>query len=822
MTFAEEGLEAYTPSFSADLVKSRLLDEFLRVLNGIPSTKALVLTTEVSLLLNLITTHNVLRDHAVQRLLDLNPDISPDVNCKGLCFLLRSSDLDSVKTTASLIRKVQYARSIRDEQPPDFNVIVFPSINSSVISILEKEDILPSVKLHSLNCSLFPLEDDVLSLEFSSTSGFQELILNKDSNVMNELAQAVMDFQSIHGIIPKIIGKGDNAMNLAKLLFRLRRTKIANQSMIVPSNSGAELLELNNINSLSQASNDTNAKNTPTDTISENNLDEKTTNSLNNFSNQFDSIIIIDRDIDLLTPFLSQLTYEGLVDDYFEVETGTLSTEPDKKTGGVIPLRRSESQQSSRTSFGNASTNKELKKMYLNNNDRLFKHIRNLNFVSVGGILREEAKRISNDYEERRNATTIGELNRFVSRLGGLQSDHQYLQFHIALSTELMRITGTKLFNITLGIQQNLIAGMHSKENIQQLTNFLYRCDTEISTVLSLFCIYSIVSNGIPLKLYNIMKKEILQNFGYHHILTLENLRKSQLLSPISTSSSKPLNEISYSAIRKAFNTVVDDVNDADPSDTSYVYSGYSPLTVRLIEAISKTDNNTDEATLAKYTAKGLKTGSEYIAATISLAKSGINKVSLSTPKIEDGGKSVSSEGLNKESKQDDLFNLEDESEEYDTFGIESNLEEKYISGKILSQAPSFKNCKDKVDSIKGSSFEFIQPDYSKLLKINGLTSNNNSIIENSSPSISNKYDIKRSLVVFLGGCTCTEINALRFLSYKKTKELNGMLESLNSNEIKPFVREYVTLTTGLINSKKVIKSMTENINFTDMLLPSH
>jgi hypothetical protein len=44
-------------------------------------------------------------------------------------------------------------------------------------------------------------------------------------------------------------------------------------------------------------------------------------------SKQFDSLVIIDRATDLITPFLTQLTYEGLLDEYF----GIKNCEYDKK-----------------------------------------------------------------------------------------------------------------------------------------------------------------------------------------------------------------------------------------------------------------------------------------------------------------------------------------------------------------------------------------------------------------------------------------------------------------------------------------------------------
>ena len=39
---------------------------------------------------------------------------------------------------------------------------------------------------------------------------------------------------------------------------------------------------------------------------------------------QIDNLLILDRNVDLLTPLLSQLTYEGLIDEIFDISNSKL------------------------------------------------------------------------------------------------------------------------------------------------------------------------------------------------------------------------------------------------------------------------------------------------------------------------------------------------------------------------------------------------------------------------------------------------------------------------------------------------------------------
>lgn len=83
-----------------------------------------------------------------------------------------------------------------------------------------------------------------------------------------------MGIQQKYGLFPRIIGKGDCARKLLDGLLRMR-SEVAIDDALNPFAL------------------------TPSSTI--------------------DSLIIIDREIDFVTPLLTQLTYEGLIDEIYEI-----------------------------------------------------------------------------------------------------------------------------------------------------------------------------------------------------------------------------------------------------------------------------------------------------------------------------------------------------------------------------------------------------------------------------------------------------------------------------------------------------------------------
>ena len=73
------------------------------------------------------------------------------------------------------------------------------------------------------------------------------------------------------------------------------------------------------------------------------------------------------------------------------------------------------------------------------------------------------------------------------------------------------------------------------------------------------------------------------QVYGYHHLPLLISLQDLGLLirSPPPTTQAFP-------AVRKPLRLIVDDVDDAAPTDISYVYSGYAPLSIRLVQCVTQ------------------------------------------------------------------------------------------------------------------------------------------------------------------------------------------------------------------------------------------
>ncbi|CEI91598.1 hypothetical protein RMCBS344292_05882 [Rhizopus microsporus] len=402
--------------------------------------------------------------------------------------------------------------------------------------VLEEEGVKGDITIGSYAMDWIPYEDDLISMELDPST-WKEIYLDGDQTAIYYAARSIMRLQSIYGLFPRIMGKGDAARQLADMLLRMRKEHAV------------------------------------TDQVS-----TKAPSLLNTVSNHIDQFIIIDRNVDLVTPLCTQLTYEGLIDETMGIKHCVVELDP-----SLITLAASKGPSTPTTS----ATPMKKKKYVLNSSDKLFGQLRDQNFAVVGGILNKVAKRINENYEERHNAKTMAQIRDFVGRLGELQQEHQSLRVHTGIAEEIIANTVTDDFNKVLEVQQNVVAGVDGNREPEYIEEMINR-QKPLVQVLRLLCLMSLAQGGLKQKLFDHFEKEIVQTYGYEHIETLHRLEKLGLWMK------RTNNKSTFGQCRRLLKLIVDDVDEFHPNDISYVYSGYAPLSIRLVQsAMQKSPNFT-------------------------------------------------------------------------------------------------------------------------------------------------------------------------------------------------------------------------------------
>lgn len=393
-------------------------------------------------------------------------------------------------------------------------------------------------------------------------------------------------------------------------------------------------------------------------------------------------------------------------------------------------------QSSSSSAAAPVSSQKQKRPVVLSSEDKLFENLRDTNFAIVGNLLNKVARRLNDDYEGRHQAKTVSEIREFVSKLGGLQQEHQSLRLHTGLAEEIMKHTRSDIFNKVLEVQQSrppqlymnlfpigaspqplisakfwsgivenllqtgikepknnlltpprwiadLAAGVDPSSQHDAIEELIAR-NAPVESVLRLICIESLVGQGLKPKDLENFKREILQAYGYRHVLTLDALEKLQLLQSRTSIIASNATRTNYSNLRKVLKLIVDEVNEHNPDDIAYVYSGYAPLSIRLVQCII-------QKPLMTATAKGRRG--------------------------EDG-----------------------------------------LNAGVNAGAAGWRGFEDVLKSIKGKTFDEFQRGEDKAVRARNILNGQN--------------EKKVTVVFFVGGCTFTEIAALRFIG----KREEGML----------------------------------------------
>ncbi|KAI0334335.1 Sec1-like protein [Cubamyces sp. BRFM 1775] len=523
-----------------ELARKSLVD----ALNSVNGAKTLVLDPTLAGPLGLVTEVALLKHHGVDKMFWLEPGplSATSTNIVYLCRPL----IKWVKIIADQIK-----RHSQESQKHTYTLLLVPRTSTLVTRILEEEGVLGDVTISSYNLQFIPLAEDVISLEHDSA--FKEIWVDGDETIIYDSMQALITLQKLHGLFPRIAGKGDHAARLAHLLTR---------------------------NTQSVASGDTDTHlNAPSETI--------------------DSLIILDRRVDMISPLLTQLTYEGLIDELIGIKNSHVELPVSLVAPPAAPNQgeASSSTAPSTSTAPSASLTKEKKRKHhlTTATDPLLSELQDLNFSAVGKKLNQVARRLDEDYKLRHKAETVAQLRDFVGKLGGLQSEHQSLRLHTGLSEMLVPMTRTEEFNKSLEIQQNLLALYDVNAQVTAIEELIAQ-GADMRTVLRLLCLASIILGGVKAKSLENIKREVLQTYGYNYLPLLLSLSAPPLAVllpnplPANAPPSVADSKYPYNSLRKSLRLLIEDPDPLEEleNDISYVYSGYAPISIRLVQCVAQ------------------------------------------------------------------------------------------------------------------------------------------------------------------------------------------------------------------------------------------
>ena len=491
------------------IFKEHIQKTLLNIITSLPKIeKRLVLESSIipklSFFFNDISI--LVNEQVKKEIINLNKNMKIDTE---IMIFLIPGKIQFLKEIMQIIKKYFEDNQLKKVTPgidhniSEFHIIFIPKINNDCKQYLKTDKYEPYIKTYNLNMDIYSLDYDLLSLE--ENDSIKDLYIDKNYNCLSILSRSILKFETVFGRIKHKYFKGNFSKKLIELLKRdEERTPFENENEILAS-------------------------------------------------------IFIDRNVDFITLFCSQATYEGMIDDYFNIHLNSIKVSP--------TLLEKESK-------------KELLKVDLSSNNKFYSMIKNYSFNKIRIFLPKRLLIHSKILEEGKKVTDLKKIQKELERVKLMKEERQALTDNINIADYLSQQQKSPLYRLCLLFEQGLLIG----ELPNELHNFYEsqigkKSDKEL--ILRLLCLESLVQSGIKSKFYDDFKRDFFNIYGQQEIFLWNNLEKMNILK-------KEDKKYLYYNTNKSLNLINDNVNVLEPNDPSYSYGGYCPIIVKLIEKAIK------------------------------------------------------------------------------------------------------------------------------------------------------------------------------------------------------------------------------------------
>ena len=301
------------------------------------------------------------------------------------------------------------------------------------------------------------------------------------------------------------------------------------------------------------------------------------------------ALMVIDRKIDLVTPMLTPLTYEGLIDDVLQIQVG-----------GCISVKKSivepddQNDDQNQRARGHDTTKDSNILLPLNDSDPLYTEVRDKHVEVFGSFLQNQAKALKESHSQftnRETARDLSEIHQFVKQIPVFTRNLRSLKNHIHIAELVKSSAEATSFRQRWQTERSML---ESESQYDALEDLIASGEPPYRW-LRLFCLQSLTSNGIKAARYESLRKEVVQTYGFEFLMVLNDLETAGFLRKRETFFMDSM-ATSYSTLRKALNLINAEVDPSNPDDPAYVSSGYAPITVRWIQSAMRGFLGLDEA----------------------------------------------------------------------------------------------------------------------------------------------------------------------------------------------------------------------------------
>ena len=396
----------------------------------------------------------------------------------------------------------------------DINIIFIPGETPKIIEYLIEMNHINAFGLYSFSIDIVPIDYDLFSLD--NDESFREIYIDKNNSSIEQLANIVLKLEVAFGKIKHKYIKGNNAKLFFDLLFNKE--------------------EEHNIKSTDETF----------------------------------GMIVLDRSVDFITPFLSNLTYEGLVDDCYGINKGQIKVKKNLFKGNFKEFDKKIKPEKDMMIYPLTS---DINGFYCD--------LRCFHYQTVLKYLLGLSNRMEEIKKNKNNIKSLSEVGDTAIELQKLVHINSYKQDNMEMIHEIFKIVDEDY-----QIKENSILQGISQSNSETFYDDCITDKKDLDKILSLMILESLTQNGI--ENYAKIKRDILAVYGYQNLFLLRNLETLEWLKEKDKLSLKKIFKSNYQQISEKLNLFTEDFFLGKTDSLSYVHQGYCPISLRLIEKVGE------------------------------------------------------------------------------------------------------------------------------------------------------------------------------------------------------------------------------------------
>ena len=366
----------------------------------------------------------------------------------------------------------------------------------------------------------FVLDYDLISMEDEQC--FKELFLYKFSDCVDNIANLLIKIQEIFGRIKYKYVLGENSKIIHELLDKKEKEGF----------------------------------------LSEKNLP----------NNEILACFFIDRNLDYVTPMCTEFTYEAMLHKNFGIYFNKMKVNND-----IAKIKIKDEKEKKLINKENLIT------INLNYDDKLYHMIKTYNFDKLRKflsrrLLYQEDLIKSMKSENNSKKLDAEKIGKDVVLIKDMNLERPKLYMHINLANYLLSTTSEPRAKRRLQLEQNLLGG--DKDSAELLHDYY---DAEMARkgdyveIMKLFCLENLYFGGVKGKIYDQFKNDFLLTYGHKLFFLLKNLEELKILNKDGKSKY-------YQTLFEKLNLINFNIDLNNPNDTSAVFGGYAPISIRLVE----------------------------------------------------------------------------------------------------------------------------------------------------------------------------------------------------------------------------------------------